>query len=414
MKTYTLVAAVCLCFLINSVADAEKMVFPKPLTPASLTLITKTNRIHHRLRYTRLKNDKWLEKSKYHYKLLEAGNSVDDNTMKFRVDQTGYLILGFDFKKDAGNKNVDKKLSTPESLKKRGWYAIGSTILKRQIWKDDKVILKEDVEYHVFIKNVKKGEKYALISNTKYPPFVIIPDKNIIPAIFKSNRLKVSSDELDLIVKRNARKATQSVSYPDGIMALSCEEPDRSLMKGYGGSLTRELIRQAWIIAARDELGLATRDDSLLEVDRRQKDLGDNPEFHILTYFKSNKQTDTLRTVVYQMNKNGGIVVPFQNTHEFPDPNKSKLAIKKKMVSTRLWKIIQHAERLSRGEFRRAIKRRHPKTTKKIELKPFRNDGVVPEEIEKQLDQWDWLSQYSALRSLHKEIEAEGLNLHNC
>jgi tetratricopeptide (TPR) repeat protein len=62
------------------------------------------------------------------------------------------------------------------------------------------------------------------------------------------------------------RGAQADQPRPADVLVLNSTEPDTSQPRADGGLLLREIVRQAILVAARDELGLATRDATLREV----------------------------------------------------------------------------------------------------------------------------------------------------
>src|SRR5437868_1897408 len=61
------------------------------------------------------------------------------------------------------------------------------------------------------------------------------------------------------------KTAQPAVFAPQGCLFLSAREPDLSEPGASGGLLIREILRQAVLIAARDGLGMTTRDATLRE-----------------------------------------------------------------------------------------------------------------------------------------------------
>ena len=69
--------------------------------------------------------------------------------------------------------------------------------------------------------------------------------------------------------RSGTEKPSDKESWPSRVngatLGLESQEPDMAVPKADGRLLVREILRQAFLIAARDELGLATRDMTLRE-----------------------------------------------------------------------------------------------------------------------------------------------------
>ena len=75
-----------------------------------------------------------------------------------------------------------------------------------------------------------------------------------------------------LIVVRQSAWAAQAAGTaqaPQRFVFLNAAEPASPAANADGGLLLREILRQAVLIAARDELGLSTRDETLREFNKQ-------------------------------------------------------------------------------------------------------------------------------------------------
>ena len=148
------------------------------------------------------------------------------------------------------------------------------------------------------------------------------------------------------------------------------------------GFLAREIVRQALLIAARDELGAVTRDEvlgdpaasakegSVIEVCSLFTDESDTPNRAFIRRAEGPK-TETLadRTLPSPYLESGGIL-----------------------------KLVAAAESLSRTEFPEALKKLG------LEGKPHevRADGALSAGIEDKLSSLDFVEPFAAVRSLHE------------
>ena len=154
------------------------------------------------------------------------------------------------------------------------------------------------------------------------------------------------------------------------------------------GFLARELIRQAALITARDELGAVTRDEvlgepaasakegSIIEVCSLFTDGSDTPN-HAFIRRAQDKTSETLtdRALPSPYLESGGII-----------------------------KLVDAAESLSRTEFPEALKKLG------LEGKPHavHAKGTVSAEIEDKLSSLDFVEPFAAVRSLHESIRTDG------
>lgn len=146
--------------------------------------------------------------------------------------------------------------------------------------------------------------------------------------------------------------------------------------------LLRELVRQAILIAARDEMGLATRDAWLGDTMPTE---GDNAPCDIVAPLQYPLVVDIVRG--------------------FP-PNQAKMARQEVRAPQRLncGNLLGGAEALSRKEFVECLKQLG------FEGRPrVRNEALaVPGEVEALLGEMSFVSQFHALRELHAMIGSQG------
>ena len=162
------------------------------------------------------------------------------------------------------------------------------------------------------------------------------------------------------------------------------------LRPGETGSLTRELIRQGLLIAARDELGLSTLDATLGEADPETKSPQTFPfEVHITV---ESDQRD-FRNMVVEI--------------ELTRPNRSgkwfRWSATTFIVTGPNWieSLVEQVEKLSRGEFVDAL-------LKAGYQKSSGSRGGAVADPANLTEHLDFVSQYTLLRSLHAQIRANG------
>jgi hypothetical protein len=161
------------------------------------------------------------------------------------------------------------------------------------------------------------------------------------------------------------------------------------------GRMLRELARQSFLVTARDQLGLRTRDVSLGD---EMPGEGEDVPFEVLTASESQPVLDVRQ----------GFAPPGKTLlHEVlgvaPAPPED-ISRGKFVVSIDYRAVLVEMEKLSRGKFVEAVQRAG------FQGKPnaLRDAAGVPQEIEQALQKMDFMSQFSAVRQLHELVRADG------
>ena len=162
----------------------------------------------------------------------------------------------------------------------------------------------------------------------------------------------------------------------------------------YGGMIIRELMRQSFLIAARDELSLYTRDMALKEAGG-EFSLAKNQLLDVRCYPKLGKN---LKIEVRKLAKDKSRTSLLQTVHPMP---------KKILDSYSLLDIhvfLDLAEKHSRGDFVITLKKAG------YAGKPLKQSPnlKVPDDVEQALNKMTFMSQYSALRKLHQLMREKG------
>jgi tetratricopeptide (TPR) repeat protein len=151
--------------------------------------------------------------------------------------------------------------------------------------------------------------------------------------------------------------------------------------------LPREMVRQAFLIAARDELGLTTRDEVIGESQVDGK-TGQKGQAEVVSYLRDNRSRELIRRI-----DEGKTEVLF--AHETPTAPGPHLELSK---------LLESAERLSREEFPRVLKglglAGEPKAVKKV--------ADLLDREEDQLASLGFVEVLLAVREMHRAIRAEG------
>ncbi len=158
-----------------------------------------------------------------------------------------------------------------------------------------------------------------------------------------------------------------------------------------GGLLVREIVRQAFLIAARDECGLSTRDQTL----RESLDLpaqANSAPFATLVATPIAEGSDTCHVRVSVTHANDKSAKPLWET-TVDIPRYDLIAV-----------LVDKAEAWSRKEFQGVLAQAGP--TGKVPA--ARSSAAIPQSAETRLWAWNEIAVFTALRQLHAEIREHG------
>jgi hypothetical protein len=158
-----------------------------------------------------------------------------------------------------------------------------------------------------------------------------------------------------------------------------------------GGMLVREIVRQALLIAARDECGLATRDQTLRESFATSGQSKADPfATQIATPFEDRTDTCHVHVVLTRGNRRPGKLL-WETKFDLPRYELIPL-------------LVEKAEKWSRTEFKDALEHQGP-----VGKVPSRRAAASPpESVETRLWEWNEIAVFTALRQLHAEIGEKG------
>jgi tetratricopeptide (TPR) repeat protein len=151
------------------------------------------------------------------------------------------------------------------------------------------------------------------------------------------------------------------------------------------GILDRELVRQALLIAARDELGLSTRDELL---DDAPPGNGEGETIEIATVFRAN----ACRALVRQ--GEGPVAKVLQKYDLGKNPDDAYYLVM----------LTSLAEAMSRTEFTELLKQ----LGLKGKPNPVRERAPVPPEVERRLEEMGIIETFAAVRDLHEAMHDDG------
>ena len=180
----------------------------------------------------------------------------------------------------------------------------------------------------------------------------------------------------------NETKQVVILGRPAGVRDIpEFSQPSRPDM------LPREMVRQAVLIAARDELGLATRDEVIDEtpVDTKQ---ATRAIAEVVSFIRDNRSHEIIQRLE---NAHSETII----AHETPTAPGRDLD---------LLKLLASAESLSREEF--------PKVFEGLGLasKPnvVKEDALLPAKVDDRLTSLDFLDVLLAVRDVHEAMKSDG------
>jgi len=151
--------------------------------------------------------------------------------------------------------------------------------------------------------------------------------------------------------------------------------------------LPREMVRQAVLVAARDELGLATRDQVIDETPAEPKE-GGSAIVEVVSFIRDNRSHEMIRRLEREQSE----TIFSHETPTAPGPD------------LELLKLLASAEALSRQEL--------PGVLKGLGLvgKPnlIKEDAGLPAKVDERLASIEFLDTLLAMRDVHRAIRADG------
>ena len=197
-----------------------------------------------------------------------------------------------------------------------------------------------------------------------------------------------------------SRYGDQPVAARKDALLLKSYDGHRMLgSTDHRGRLLHELVRQSLLIAARDELGLKTRDQTLGELTfdvesgaSTTVELPGGPVQIVSSIPGSFEGASVLLITIFREDAEGPQVL-WEKKLPIPKPR---------------WKMVEHLtarlEYLARNDFVAVLREAGYDGTGTEWVK----SGLVPEEVQRTATDWNMISQFFAIRTLHRLIREEG------
>ena len=264
-----------------------------------------------------------------------------------------------------------------------GWYESRTTLpqLIAAGWEPIGTIIQKEKGEHTLLRRTLKAGEHVKFHTRKYnPPSLILAPPEKLAAFAAAPRLAVASNNL-----ADFRPLPATHVAGTGLV-LHTHEADRQDRFADRGQLLRELVRQAVLLAAREELGIATRDDAL-----RERGAGGN-------------QAGPLPLNIVVRADSGGLVniTLFRFMGEQPEvvwDQQLSLTGPDSIIA-----LAAEAERLSREEFPAVLRKAGYEGRANRNVEHTQPDATV----QSLLADLHPLSQFAAARQIHRVMHEEG------
>jgi len=240
-------------------------------------------------------------------------------------------------------------------------------------------------EFIIFRRECKAGQSFRLHTRKYTPPFVAIASPERLASIPTSSPTLSAACILPPFPEGKSGRWKNDKAAARTVL-LKAHDPEPDEIVGFGGMLQRELIRQAILLAAREELGLSTR-DSMLREEFPNDSEGRSP----LDVIVAGTTTRRLKTTIFRAGKTDWEIL-WNDRLRLDDDGPV------------LDQILEHAEKLSRTEFpAMLLQAGYVKGTATI-----RGDAKLDDETLDLLDTFQTVAQFGAVRHLHHQIRKSG------
>jgi tetratricopeptide (TPR) repeat protein len=261
--------------------------------------------------------------------------------------------------------------ATADSDEVKGWEAIGR-IRRNAGAAGDEMVL--------FRRQFSPDEKFEFSTTAWSNPYVVVlKEKHVAPVLARKPALTQPLDFAHLVPP--ARPPGLSASSPRNVVMLNTHELASNVQGP--GILRRELARQAFLLAAREELGLATRDKSLREAFPQEAEPAHLPFDIIITI----PQGEPARVTVFQQRG---------SEYEFLWGKALHLA-----ADGTLEDLVAQCEALSREDFVALLQRAGLERA----VGPTSSGVPPPADFETSPADFNAVAQFAALRRLHAALK---------
>lgn len=338
--------------------------------------------------------------------------------LKLRAKTSGTVVIGAfsysldtPFGQDADWSGVQSK----KDLADLGWQPFHSVFVSEDV---------DPVPCVLFRKEVKAGEVLTIRTHFTKTPLVIRPVETA-AAVRRQPAWTMTYNDVPILTA--AADVRQAVSPPKCVMLTTQMLPDSDVF-AVQGMLTRELMRQSLLIAARDELGLSTRDRTLRETFAVAKPQSTfRPALELqgavdvsrafrLTLFRHHSDSTKRESAVKSpsssaaaVGQGGDCEIVFDERVAFDSPSSAPpKGAAPPVRPTRSFgdfpELSAEVERLSRTVYVQALK----KAGYSGQRNTWKPDATLASDLATDVDEFDLIRLWSAIRRLHGLLRSSG------
>lgn len=337
--------------------------------------------------------------------------------LKLRAKTAGTVVIGAasysidtSFGQDADWYQVQSK----KDLVDLGWQPFHSLFVSQG---------EDSVPCVLFRKEAKAGEILTIRTHFTRAPLAIRPSSQAAASVRRLPAWTMTHN--DVPVPTAATDLRQAVSPPKCVMLTTQMLPEWDVF-AVNGMLVRELMRQSLLIAARDELGLSTRDRTLRETFAvAQPQSTFRPALELqgtvdvsrsfrLTMFRNRADGTKRESAVKSsassaaVGRGGECEIVFDERVPFESPaaasKEASAFIRATRSAVNFPELSTEVERLSRTVYVQALK----KGGYSGQSNTWKPDATITSDLAADVDEFDLIRLWSAIRRLHGLLRSSG------
>ncbi|MEX1097507.1 MAG: hypothetical protein WED34_15790 [Planctomycetales bacterium] len=310
-----------------------------------------------------------------------ADDAPDEKQFRqsFTVKQPGLLLVAATWPEPRNESGEwDPAHLRPSQLIGNGWVAI-DTMQQR--------VGPRTLAYTIFRRVAKAGERFDFQTSDVWPPLAIIVNPQQAAVVQARPEIVAPSNPVAAFDPPTPAPRGTPANVRNVLLLDVHDPPEIDSKRLWNDMLVRELVRQSILLAAREELGLFTRDAMLREEFPQEANPAQVPlDVMVSNPWRGGRLSITIHRQV------GDKYVPVWDK-ELGNPQARSVAYQ-----------LSWIEDLSQKELPRLLR----SLGYQGEPPAFRGHGPVPAEIAKKLDHLGMLSQFAAVRELHALARTEG------
>lgn len=345
-------------------------------------------------------------------------DDIVHSRLKLRAKSAGTVVIGaFSYSIDTpfGQDANWYQVQSKKDLVDLGWQPFHSLFVLQG---------EDSVPCVLFRKEAKAGEILTIRTHMTRGPLVIRPSTQTAAAVRRQPAWTMTHNDVPVLTA--TADLRRAVSPPKCVMLTTQMLPEWDVF-AVNGMLVRELMRQSLLIAARDELGLSTRDRTLREtfaVAQSQSTFrpalelqgtADVSRAFRLTLFRNRADASKRESAVKSpaspaaVGRGGDCEVVFDERVAFessatPPSKDATEFIRPTRSATNFPELSTEVERLSRTTYVQALK----KAGYSGQRNAWKPDAVLTSDLAADVDEFDLIQLWSAIRRLHGLLRSSG------